>query len=115
MAIEYSWKITGMKVRDINDLENVVIQTYWEKKGVDEDGNEGIFNGATPLKLSSNTDNFVNYSDLTQDIVLSWIIPIVDSTHVDQQILKQIENKKTPILELDLPWVESSNTANTAP
>lgn len=111
MTIEYTWKITSMKVKDINDLENVVIQTYWEKKGVDENGNEGIFSGATPLKLSSNTENFVNYSDLTQDIVLSWVIPIADSNHVNEQIIKQIESKKNTIKELDLPWVESSNNS----
>lgn len=109
MTITYIWKVTGMKVKDINEFNDVVIQTYWEKKGIDEEGNEGIFSGTTPLTFSSNTTNFVEYSNLTQDIVLSWIIPIADSNHVDQQIMKQIENKKNPIKEISLPWVEISN------
>lgn len=109
MTINYTWKIISMKVKNIDDLEDVVIQTYWEKKGIDEEGNEGIFSGATPLTISSNTSNFIDYKDLTQDVVLSWIIPIVDNNHVDKQIMKRIESKKNVIKEPSLPWNSSSS------
>lgn len=109
MSINYTWKITSMKVKNVDDLDNVVVQTYWQKKGIDDEGNEGFFNGATPIKVSSNTSNFIEYSDLTQDIVLSWIIPIVDNKHVDEQIKKQIENKRNPIIEMNIPWNTTAN------
>jgi hypothetical protein len=113
MTITYEWKVTSMKVVNIDDLENVVIQTYWTKTGTDEDGNEGMFSGATPLSSASvDPDDFVAFEDLTQEIVIDWIKDAVeDQTHIDQQILKQINEKKNPIVELPLPWDES--TANT--
>ena len=67
MAITYEWNVTSMKVVDANNLENVVIQTYWSKTGTDEDGNSGMFSGATPLPLSTvDPGNFVPYDQLTQ-------------------------------------------------
>lgn len=117
MAIEYTWAVTSMKVVDTVDLENVVIQTYWTKTGIDEDGNEGIFTGATPLPYSSlDPENFVPYDQLTQEIVIGWIQQsLTDQTHIDEQIQKQINNKKNPVVEKPLPWAPSANTesANT--
>ena len=116
MAITYEWNVTSMKVVDANNLENVVIQTYWTKTGTDEDGNSGMFSGATPLPLSTvDPDNFVPYDQLTQEIVIGWIQDTVkDQNHIDEQIQKQINLKKNPIVEKPLPWA-SSNTesANT--
>ena len=111
MAITYEWNVTSMKVVDANNLENVVIQTYWTKTGTDEDGNSGMFSGATPLPLSTvDPDNFVPYDQLTQEIVIGWIQDTVkDQTHVDEQIQKQINQKKNPVVEKPLPWA-SANT-----
>ena len=96
MAIIYEWNVTSMKVVDANNLENVVIQTYWSKKGTDENGNEGIFYGATPLPIANlDPNNFVPYDQLTQEIVIVWIQDVIkDQTHIDEQIQKQINLKK---------------------
>jgi hypothetical protein len=116
MTITYTWKVTSMKVVDTDDLQNVVIQTYWVKTGVDEDGNEGSFSGATPLSISSvDPENFVPYDELTQSIVIEWINDsITDQTHIDSRIEEQINLKKNPVVEKPLPWAESNTiTANT--
>ena len=107
MAITYEWNVTSMKVVDANNLENVVIQTYWSKKGTDENGNEGIFYGATPLPIANlDPNNFVPYDQLTQEIVIVWIQDVIkDQTHIDEQIQKQINLKKNPVVEKPLPWV----------
>jgi hypothetical protein len=108
MTIEYIWKIKGIKVKDVNELKNVVVQTYWEKIGTDENDNTGTFSGATPFTLDeSNTENFVQYENLTEEIVLGWIQSVVVDSyeeHVNNQIQKQINEKVNAVIEADMPW-----------
>jgi len=119
MAITYTWKVTGLKITNTNTLSDVVIGTQWLCKGVDEDGNEGAFSGATPFKASDvNPDNFINYSTLTEEQVLNWIKAVVVGSywdHVNEQINKQINLKKNPVTEInhEFPWGPVANTANT--
>ena len=105
MSITYSWKVTGMRVIDADDLQNVVVHTKWTKKGIDEDGDEGSFDGATPLSQTTNTDDFIPFEELTEDIVIEWIqSELTDQVHIDYQIQRQIEMKKNPEIEKKLPW-----------
>jgi hypothetical protein len=108
MTITYTWKVTGLKVKDEESLTNVVYQTYWKKIGTDEDGTVGEFSGATPFPAATvNPDNFTPFSELTEEQVLSWIQPIVTGgyeEHVNQQIQKAIDNKKNPGVDKPLPW-----------
>jgi len=110
MAITYTWKVTGLrKVESVNGLENVVIGTRWEKIGTDEDGNEGKFNGATPFKPSEiDPDNFIDWDNLSEEVVLSWIKPVVVGSyqeHVNEQIAKQIRDKRSPVSDIQhMPW-----------
>lgn len=109
MAITYTWKVTGLTKTNTADLTDVVVGTRWTKTGVDAEGNEGVFSGATPF-LASEVDpnNFVDWNNLTEEVVLSWIQPIVVDSyeqHVNDQIQKQINAKKNPVVETsDLPW-----------
>jgi hypothetical protein len=102
----YTWKITGVKTVDTDSVTDAVIQTYWEKTGTDENGNEGTFSGATPFSQSSiNPENFVPYAQLTEEIVLGWIQGVVVGNyqeHVNEQIQKQIDAKNTK--QPNLPW-----------
>ena len=104
--MEYTWKITGVKTLDTTEVENAVVQTYWEKIGTDENGNEGKFVGATPFPQSTiDPENFVPFDKLTEDLVLSWIkAVVVDSyeEHVNNQIQKQIDSKV--VKQPTLPW-----------
>ena len=111
----YTWAVTGMKGIDLPTEPNAIIQTYWTKTGVDEQGNEGMFSGATPFPVSSiDPDNFIPYDQLTEEIVLGWIqAVVVDSyaEHVDAQIQKQIDALK--IKEEPLPWAPTTTTSTT--
>ena len=113
MAITYTWKVTSMKVRDGDNLSNVVVQTYWEKTGTDAQGHTGTFNGATPFDLATvDPNNFVPFDQLTQETVLGWIQSVVVGhyeEHVNGHIEEQINKTKSPITEATLPWA----TANT--
>jgi hypothetical protein len=111
----YTWKVTGMKGIDLPNEPNAIIQTYWTKTGVDEQGNEGVFSGATPFPPSSiDPDNFIPYDQLTEEIVLGWIQAVVVGSyaeHVDAQIQKQIDALK--VKEEPLPWAPTTTTSTT--
>ena len=107
MTITYTWAVTGMKVTTVGDLSNYVVQTYWTKTGTDENGNTGVFSGATPLTPDSSQPNYVPYDQLTQEIVLSWIQPLVTGQyeqHVNDVIAEAIAAKTNPVVEEPLPW-----------
>lgn len=129
MTFAYTWKITSLKKQDdpSTDLNDIIVQTYWECKGVDEYGNAGTFSGATPFEPDKvDVDNFTTYEDLTESQVLSWIQGVVNSNagykaHIDEQIQKQIDAIVRPMVEVNssaLPWAEPDSapvtpTANT--
>lgn len=107
MAITYTWAVTGMKVTKAGTLNNYVVQTYWTKTGTDENGNTGTFSGATPFAPDPTQPDFTPYDQLTQEIVLGWIQPVVTGAyeeHVDGVIAEQIAAKIDPVVEEPLPW-----------
>jgi hypothetical protein len=124
MALTYTWKINSIKKQDNPSLQlnDIIIQTYWECIGTDEDGNSGTFNGATPFNPDQvDINNFTTYENLTENQVLDWIKNVVGSNtvykaHIDEQIQKQINVITNSVVTVDaqaLPWAEPS--ANTSP
>jgi hypothetical protein len=117
----YTWQLTSLKRKDSSDLKNIIVQTNWKKIGTDEDGNTGTFNGATPFELSSvDPDNFVNYEDITEEIILSWIQTVVIGSyeeHVNEKIAEQIEAKINPVTEVTggFPWQPEEELTSTPP
>lgn len=106
MTITYTWKVTGVKTRTEEGQAGFVFQTYWQKIGVDENGNEGTFAGATPLKPAEGGD-FTPFEELTEEQVLGWIQAEVTGDyehHVNEQIKKQIDAKINVVEEPTLPW-----------
>jgi hypothetical protein len=124
MALTYTWKIKSLKKQDdpSAELNDIIVQTYWECTGTDEDDNSGSFNGATPFEPDQvDPDDFTTYENLTETQVLGWIQDVVNNNpsykaHIDEQIQKQIDSIVRPTVEVQsdaLPWAEPG--ANTAP
>lgn len=118
MALTYTWKVKSLKKTSGDNLSDVIVGTQWELTGTDSDGNDGTFHGATPFELSKvDPGNFVAYEDLTEATVLDWIKAVVVGgywDHVNQQINKQISNKKNPIVDVNqLPWAPPADPAPT--
>jgi hypothetical protein len=99
MAITYTWAITEMQVRNETiegtTYDNTVVQTFWEKTGTDENGNTGMFAGATPFQYNPESSTF-----------MGWIQAVVGSyeEHVNEQIQQEIDEKVNPIIDPGLPW-----------
>jgi len=118
MAITYTWKITGLKVQDsvVNGVTypKAICQTYWQKTGTDENGNEGTFSGATPFTIDPTDDSgpFIPFEELTEENVLNWIKTVVVGSyeeHVNGVIRKSIDDKISPIVDSKLPWATETN------
>jgi hypothetical protein len=115
MAITYTWKITGLKTREISGVSGAVVQTYWEKIGTDEDGNEGKFSGATPFTPDPTDESgpFIPFEQLTEQNVIDWIKLVVVGSyeeHVNGKIQEQIDAKKSPIADAPMPWAPPAPT-----
>lgn len=113
MALTYTWKMKEIKVVDQTNsegkvLKDAVVQTLWQKIGKDDEGNEGIFMGATPLTAVNVPEaDFKELSTLTEEQVLGWVKAVVepDSTyvaHINEVIAEAIENNK--VKTAPLPW-----------
>lgn len=117
--MNYSWKLKSLKRKDSNNIKNIIVQTYWEKIGTDENGNQGSFHGATPFDLSTvDLNNFIKYEDLTEEIILGWVQSVVTGdyeNHVNEQISKQIEEKINPSTDVKegFPWESNVGVAST--
>lgn len=118
MTLTYSWKIKSLKKQDDPSLElnDIIVQTYWECTGTDAAGNSGTFNGATPFEPDQvDPNNFTTYENLTEAQVIGWIQDVVNNNpsykaHIDEQIQKQIDaivRPTTEVTEGALPWSES--------
>lgn len=109
MAITYTWKITGLKTRDFEGKPAAIVQTYWQKIGTDENGNEGTFSGATPFTVDPTDESgpFIPFEQLTEQDVIDWIKTVVVGEyekHVNGKIQEQIDLKVNPVVEAQLPW-----------
>ena len=121
MALSYSWKITQMTKKTIGDIQNVVLHVRWELTGTESStGTSGKFAGATPLDFDpSSNDEFVQYGDLTEEMVIGWIKNVVVDSywdHVVERITEQIEKIDDPeeeVNEMALPW--STGSAEVTP
>lgn len=113
MAITYTWKMKEIKIVDQTNsegkvLKDAVVQTLWQKIGKDDDGNEGIFMGATPLTAVNVPEaDFKALNTLTEEQVLGWIKAIVepDTTyvaHINEVIEEAIAKDKIKLAPL--PW-----------
>ena len=114
MALTYNWKLNSLKKTSAANLSNVVIGTTWTLTGTDADNYSGTFSGATPFKVAElDPSSFIDYNSLTEDIVLGWVQAVVVGSykdHIDEQINKQIRDKKNPVEEASgntLPWIVS--------
>lgn len=117
--ITYTWKITGLKTKDITGKPSAVVQTYWQKTGTDENGNTGTFSGATPFTVdpTDTSGPFKPFAELTEADIIAWIQTVVVGgyeEHVNGKIAEQIAEKIQPVTEAALPWAPETTTP-TAP
>jgi hypothetical protein len=110
MSITYTWKVSSLKKTNTSNLNDVIIQTSWNKIGTDEDGNTGFFPGSSEFQLDTvDPDNFISYDDLTEEIILGWVQSLIGeglNAHANNIISQQIDEKACRVIEVSngFPW-----------
>jgi hypothetical protein len=115
MAITYTFLTDNTMQLEVapvlGDLTDVVTRVRYNYVGVNEDGVDGIFAGATPMPLPEDTENYIPFADLTPDEVVAWLEATADITHMQERIAKQIEAKIHPMYEpVPSPWATPEPT-----
>jgi hypothetical protein len=112
MSLTYVWKLLSLKKTNVENFQDVIINAQWKVSGTDEENYSGTFYGASPLNVSQlDPNSFINFDNLTEEIVLGWIEPQVNGAywdHVVNTIQEQIKLAKNPVVEVpdgNFPWV----------
>lgn len=92
MNVTYTWAVTGLKTATIEN-KVYVVQTYWTCTGVDEQGNTGVFEGATPFQPDSDHEVVGPLNELSEKTVIDWIFNSMDGTYQSQHVLNKINNQ----------------------
>ena len=119
MPLTYSWSVDSLLTdTEVNDSDvsfsNSVVHVRWQKNGVDSDGNEGSFQGATPFTaINSNLEDFISFDQLQESDVIGWIQDVVVGDYeikVNSSIQDQInEIKNIGPVERTPPWAQAAS------
>jgi hypothetical protein len=107
--MKYDWKIKEIVKKDFSNKENVIYKVFWEKIGTDENGNVGKAQGSTLFNADKlNYNEFVEYDNLTEELVLGWILDTITESYdkrLNKKILNRIEQIKNPSIKVsEFPW-----------
>lgn len=115
MAITYSYKVNSIRVVTQGELNDVVKQIELNVTGVD---GEARFELPATLKLdAADEENFVEFDDLTEEQIISWVedsdLLVPTKAHIAYVVEKEVEKLATQ--SKPLPWqpVIAANTENT--
>lgn len=116
MAITYTFLTDDTMQLEVapvlGNLTDVVTRVRYNYVGVNEDGVDGTFAGATPMPLPEDTENYIPFADLTPDEVVAWLEATADVAHMQERIAKQIEAKIHPMYEpIPSPWATPTPTS----
>ena len=109
MAIDYSYKITGLDVNpSLDGLSDVVIRARYIYSGVDTETNvSGSMIGATPVS-TPDPSSFTPLNELIESEIINWVKAVVPNTqiaHMNEKIQIQIDNQNIKnYSDEDLPW-----------
>jgi hypothetical protein len=105
--ITFTWKIKSLNTKRENGYDNAVVQTYWNIIGTDSQGKVAAFDGATPFNTVANQSNFIEFQNLQESDVLSWITSQVTGSyaeHIMDQIYKKLDVQYNQVVDATLPW-----------
>lgn len=97
MAIEYTWTFPALDVTYEEDgLKNVVNTVHWVYNAKDGDYTATMY---STVGLAAPGQPFVDYDDLTPEIVEGWVVGAMGEAAVDEMrasLAGSIESQKAP-------------------
>lgn len=104
--VNYKWKFSDFRTMTVNGNDNTVVKLNWALEG--SDGMFGASHVGTINLDTTNVQNFIEFNDLTQEIVEGWAIASIGDDMI-ASFKTLVENR---IQELNL---QSQATTKSAP
>jgi len=104
----YTWVVTTLYTKTIENEQNYVVTAYYDVTGVDGVYTASLSNVAQFSTASVST--FIPYEDLTNDIVTTWIqngLGVDGVSNIEACIQGQIDSQINPPVSPEntpLPW-----------
>ncbi len=106
--MEYNWTITALECKALEDgLTNVISTIHWRYSATNENGITAETYGAQNVSLDTlvNPENFIQYINVTKEIIIGWLESTLDITLIQENLNKQIDLIITPVIvSLPLPF-----------
>ena len=111
MNITYTWNIQSIDVVPFlsdDGYNNIVKKIYWSLNAMNDQFVSDFIADVSIFDIFSDKSNFINYSDLTQEQVISWIHEILGEEKIDD-MKKLLETRiqstiDYPTVIFALPW-----------
>jgi len=104
----YKWFVYEFQVNSsLDNLQDVIVKVYWRRQAIAEPNGVAYayeMKGETDLAAPNKAD-FIQFDNLTQDIVIPWLESAIDMTELNNQLdieLDKIINPPFPIKPI--PW-----------
>jgi hypothetical protein len=106
MALEYKWTINNIKCySNYNGLNNIVKNVAWTFTCTDTDTNKTASVSSNSEFSNPETENFIQYSDLTINNVISWIKTQFSVDNLKQELQNELSRIALPEeTSVDLPF-----------
>lgn len=108
--MKITWNITSIERHTkLFDLDDVVCSAVWLCSATEEGFNHVVrYDGKADIKFDASGENFTQFSDLTEEQVLSWVFASgVDKNDIEAQVTLKFEECKSPkIVSGEMPWTQ---------
>jgi len=113
MNITYTWNIQSIHViPSLSDdgYNNIVKKIYWSLNAINEQFVSDFIADMATVDIFSDKSNFINYSNLTQEQIISWIHEILGEEKINE-MKKLLEDRiqstlDHPTVMFPLPWID---------
>ena len=103
-----TWTIATLE-RDLQpaDMDGAVVVAHWratDSETVGEDTYSASSYGTVGFTPDPTAPGYVPYADLTEEIVLGWVLESVDKEATEAALAAKIEAEKNPVTADGVPW-----------
>ena len=99
-ATVYTWNINNLD-RKLSD--GVVFNVHYDVTA--EAGEYTARNyGNIGLAAPSEEHTFIEYADLTEEVVINWIKALLDESAIEATLQANLDLQKTPVDAAGIPW-----------
>lgn len=115
MANIYEIKLISLRKENLDNLQNAIVYVNWTISGKDDDDNYASYDNSTTFDLDGvDSENFIAYGDLTEEIVTNWVKDIIGfeteslqwsniKSIIDRELQRRYNQKKA-VFANEFPW-----------